>query len=132
MYGYYGSPARAGIDRHHAVGVAGCGGFPRTRWDRPTCRTATRKASAVPPHARGLKITGTVDWIDDGGISMEELRPGLGWSSSFGAMRIADSSKGRELILSATIGKSLTVTCLMTPKSVYMGVRYNLEQCQTP
>ena len=79
-----------------------------------------------------LKITGTVDRIADGAISMEELRPGLGWSSSFGVMKIADGSKGRELVLSATMGKSLTVTCLMSPKSAYMGERYNFEQCQTP
>lgn len=90
------------------------------------------KEKYARPFGKWLEINGTVKGIGEDSISMEELRPGLGLSSKFGVMKVSDSPEGRDLILAATKGKSLTVKCYMELQGAGMGERYGFSLCTTP
>ena len=87
-----------------------------------------------------VKITGKVGGIGNGAIGLKELKPGIGigllaYASPFGDLIAADNEKGRDMVLSASVGKSITAICKMSekvlsPGSAYEKVRYSFTSCQ--
>ena len=82
-----------------------------------------------------VKISGKVRSIGDDHISLEEMRPSGSSSyalTGFTALRVENSDQGRELILSASIGKSLSATCFLDLQGTGPGEVYHLELCRAP
>lgn len=82
---------------------------------------------------RWLKITGTVEDVDQSSFSFEELSF---WIGLFGSLEPVQGDRGRELILAASKGEKLTVVCYFEWVPIVFGQRrtreYMFTECHLP